>query len=179
MSVYILSGAILAEYRPSIQIKNTEVCTLGKGEKKIDGRCFSGTIPGSLLNERVVAWREVGKRAQKLRLLKTETSSLHICICQRLFVIQIWRLLKLITREHSKWGLVLRGGNRLRFWLVDVDCCFPELYCSVCVHKAYLDGGRIFVISGIVIFVIRYPLLAKMSWLGKVCSLCRRMRRRK
>lgn len=34
MSVYILSGAILAEYRPSIQIKNTEVCTLGKGEKK-------------------------------------------------------------------------------------------------------------------------------------------------
>lgn len=29
--------------------------------------------------------------------------------------------------------------------------------CSVCLHTAYLDGGRIFVISGIVIFVIRYP----------------------
>jgi len=43
-------------------------------------------------------------------------------------------------------------------WMMLIVAFLSCISCSVYVHKAYLDGGRRFVISRLVIFVIRYPL---------------------
>ena len=43
-------------------------------------------------------------------------------------------------------------------WSMLIIAFLSCLSCYVCVQKAYLDGRWRFVISGLVIFVIRYPL---------------------
>ena len=118
MSVYILSGAILWEYRPLIRIMNREACMLGNAKKSMTN-VFPVRSRTHFLNKIIVRCCDDWKRAaETMALLKAYIARLPLCkhVCQILFVIQIWRPLNcealfrtLFTRAHSKRGLSFAG----------------------------------------------------------------------
>ena len=122
MSVYILSGAKLWEYRPLIRIMNREACMLGNARKSMTNVFPFFRSRTRFLNKIIVRCCDDWKRAAETMTVVTAFIARlplcrHVqCVCQILFVIQIWRPLNskalfrtLFTRAHSKSGLVFAG----------------------------------------------------------------------